>query len=521
MSIPRTSIAAPQKLPRLVATAALVAIALFATAGSATAAPSDLDPSFNGTGYTLTSVSPSSGANAVIVQPNSKLIAVGAGLDAYGNQNSFALARYNADGTLDSSFGSGGEVTTTFPSFTAGSGNAAVLQPDGKIIVAGMASSYSTGDVFALARYNSDGTLDASFGSGGLVATPLSTFTYGGAQAVALQGDGKIVVAGTVDQGGQVFGVARYNSDGSLDTTFGVDGLAIAPFYYWEQAAASGVAVQPDGKIVVAGTGAALVTLARFNSDGTLDSSFGSGGEAQPAYGYAYSIALQGDGKIVTAGRDLNGFLMVARSNTDGTPDNGFGNGGEATINLSPTAVYAAANAVQIQNNGKIVAAGSASGNSSYFAVARFNPDGTTDGTFGNGGAVLTSLPPAIGLFGGGLALQTDGRIVVAGRAVVETGDGQASQFAVARYQGGEETPAQLLAALGNAVVGVGPGTSLADKITQASTSLARNHIRDTCSTLTAFISQVNAGQKGKTISGAEAATLIADAKQIMTLLSC
>lgn len=501
----------------------LTAISLLAAAGGASAAPSDLDLSFNGTGYALTAIGDSSGATAVVVQPDSKLTAVGVGFDGYSNPISFALARYNADGTLDSSFGSGGEVTTTFPTFTAASGNAAVLQSDGKLIVAGMASSYSTGDVFALARYNSDGTLDAKFGSGGLVATPLSTFTQGGAQAVALQGDGKIVLTGTVmDQGGTAFGVARYNSDGSLDTTFGLDGLAIAPFYYWESATPSGLAVQPDGKIVVAGTAAAQVTLARFNSDGTLDASFGSGGEAQPSYGYVTAIALQANGKIVTSGRDLSGLLMVARTNTDGTPDTSFGSGGSTTINFSPTAVFGVATAVQLQRNGKIVAAGAASGNNTFFAIARFNPNGTPDTTFGNGGAILTTFPPTIGQEAYGLALQTDGRLVAAGRAEVSTeGGGYTHEFAVARYQGGEQTPAQLLSALGQAVVGVGPGTSLADKVAQASTYLSNNDIADTCSTLTAFIRQVNGAQRGMMISASEATTLITVANQIKTLLGC
>jgi uncharacterized delta-60 repeat protein len=402
----------------------------------AQAAPGDLDPSF-GSGGTMTIDFASSSvekAMALAVQADGKLVATGSAGDQYGNSNGFALARLTSIGGLDSSFGAGGEVTTDFPSFDSEAGNALVLQPDGKLVVAGSVLSYATGEVFALARYNPDGSLDSSFGSGGLVSTVLSTYTYGGAKAVALQPDGKLVVAGTVEEAGKVFGVARYNPDGSLDTTFGSGGLATALFYYWESADARGIAIQPDGKIVVGGTAGAQFVLARFNPDGTLDGTFGSGGIARLTYGYAYALALQPDGKIVEVGTDLTGFqFAVARANSDGSPDTSFAGGGAATTGFSPTAEYAAVEAVRVQANGKIVAAGTASGNNLFFALARFNPDGTLDSAFGTDGNVLTSFPSSIGQSAHALALQADGGIVAAGSANLPDG-GQV--FALARYLG-------------------------------------------------------------------------------------
>jgi len=199
---------------------------------------------------------------SVALQPDGKIVVAGyAGGD-------FALARYNSDGALDTSFGSGGKVTTDFGGSYHPDGFSVALQPDGKIVVAG----YAGGD-FALARYNSDGALDTSFGSGGKVTTD-----FGGSDAgysVALQPDGKIVVAGYA---GLDFALARYNSDGALDTSFGTGGKVTTDFSGGRDVGYS-VALQPDGKIVVAGYAGVDFALARYNSDGALDTSFGSGGK--------------------------------------------------------------------------------------------------------------------------------------------------------------------------------------------------------------------------------------------------
>ena len=242
---------------------------------------------------------------------------------------------------------------------------------------------------FALVRFNSDGTLDISFGTGGKVTTDfgLSTqgFSYAQANSIALQQDGKIVLAGTALLNSvRNFALVRYNSNGTLDTGFSTGGKVTTPFSTpnpsFDNASAESVAVQPDGKIVAAGLAAFDIALARYNSNGTLDTSFGTGGEVttsiSPSYDQAFSVAVQQDGKIVVAGRtvtlsDGNFHSALARYNSDGMLDTTFGTGG------SVTNIFAAANeavsSIAVQLDGKLVAAGGANftGNSD-FALARF-----------------------------------------------------------------------------------------------------------------------------------------------------
>jgi uncharacterized delta-60 repeat protein len=380
----------------------------------------------------------------MVIQPDGNIVAAGAVSQAGivdGEGLGFALARYTSAGTLDATFGGGGQVVTPFPGLSNVGAQAMIYQPDGKLVVAGQASD-SVGPEFALARYNADGSLDTAFGSGGrVIATfPGAYFNDNGASGLALQQDGKIVAVGNVGDGtgSNAFGVARFNPNGSLDTSFGSGGLAMAAgFFTLEDADARAVAIQANGKIVVAGTAASQFVLARFNPDGTLDSTFGSDGITRPAYGNANAVALQADGKIVEAGDDLSAQFQVARVNTDGSPDATFGSGGAATINFLPTAVFAGANAVQVQPNGKIVAAGGASGSQDYLALARFTATGHKDTSFGTKGGVLTAVPQTIGTVANALQLQTDGKLVVAG--VADTPDG-GKEFALARYLGDTAT---------------------------------------------------------------------------------
>jgi len=441
-------LASPSKRPgRVGFITACVLLAAALLAIPAQAAPSDLDPAFGGSGLVLTPFSSSnvtdpsrSIASAVAAQPDGALVAAGTFSDQFGNGGGFAVARYGSDGGLDSGFGTGGQVVTDFPGFNYVRGTALIVQPDGRLVVGGSALSYATGEVFALARYGSDGSLDSSFGSSGRVTTFFGTYSYGGLKAMALQDDGKLVATGTFQSpsGGNAIGVARYNADGSLDATFGSSGLTlVTTFYYWEAPDARAVVVQPDGKILVASPAAGQFTLIRLNPDGSLDGSFGSGGIARPRYGYPFALALQSDGKIIEAGMDGSGFrLVVARVNSDGTPDTSFGVNGSAEtdfLRFVPVAVYTAALAVRVQANGKIVAAGPASGNQQYFALARFNGDGTLDSGFGNGGRILTTFPATTGQVANALSLQADGRIVAAGYANLPNGN---LVFALARYLG-------------------------------------------------------------------------------------
>jgi uncharacterized delta-60 repeat protein len=310
-------------------------------------------------------------ASAVAIQANGKIIAAG-GTAPGGFCCQFALVRYNSDGSLDMSFGSGGKVTTFFGGIATASSVA--IQADGKIIAAGSKfDPFGTG--FALARYNSDGSLDTSFGSAGKVIT-----SFGGASdgvtGVATQVDGKVVATGGGGPGND-FLAARYNSDGSLDTSFGSGGKVTTDFGGFD--GANAVSIQADGKIVAAGVGGSRFALARYNADGSLDTSFGGGGKVTTQFfgeniESANGVAIQQNGKIVAAGRAFSQFdpsYALARYNIDGSLDTSFGTGGKVTTdfgNPSDVGVLCPSgrkdcsedNAadVAIQPDGKIVAVG-------------------------------------------------------------------------------------------------------------------------------------------------------------------
>ncbi|MFL6273632.1 MAG: hypothetical protein ACJ74G_00360 [Blastocatellia bacterium] len=423
----------------------LIVLALILTGTPLTsveAAAGDLDPTFGSGGKVTTDFGNDYDyASAIAIQSDGKPVAAGFSF-ASGTDNNFALARYNLNGTLDFSFGTGGKVTTDFFG-KSDVANDIAIQPDGKIVAAGGALNDTTGSDFALARYNSDGSLDTGFGSGGKVTT--NFFRAGDtATAIAIQPDGKIVVAGSAlnDTTGSDFALARYNNDGSLDTSFGSGGKVTTDFF-GDSDEARTIAIQSDGKLVAAGTigKSGTVTdfaLARYNLNGTLDVSFGTGGKVTTDFfgkndGLG-DIAIQPDGKIVAAGLALNetaGFhFALARYNSDGSLDTGFGSGGKVTtIFFGPGDL---ATTIAIQSDGKIVAAGYVFNSTSDFALARLNNDGSLDASFGSGGKVTTDF------FGSrdgvqAIAIQADGKIVAAGfTSVNNTG----SDFALARYRG-------------------------------------------------------------------------------------
>ncbi len=406
--------------PRLALAVLALALVAAALPGAAVAAAGALDPTFGIGGEVTTDFGGSDSAQAVAIQSDGKILA--AGLSGAGD---FALARYNADGSLDPSFGSGGKLTTDFGGFDAAS--ALAIQPDGRIIAAGRDGSGE----FAVARYNADGSLDSTFGSGGKLTTDFGGFDV--ALGVALQADGKIVAVGGGGSGSD-FALARYNADGSLDASFGSGGMVTTDFGGFE--AATAVAIQGDGKIVVTGStfsgGFQQFVLARYNGDGGPDTSFG-GGKVVTDFGlgsgFGGALAIQTDGKIVAAGRAGTDFV-VARYNGDGSPDASFGSGGIVSTDFGG-ALFDAAFGVALQSNGKIVAAGSTfngfSPPAADFAFARYNPDGSLDPSFGSG-KVTTDL----GGFdvAAGIALQADGKIIAAGQG------GSGSDFALARYLG-------------------------------------------------------------------------------------
>jgi uncharacterized delta-60 repeat protein len=333
-----------------------------------------------------------------------------------------------APGDLDLTFGSGGIVFTrdsTLGAFDYASGMA--IQADGKIVVVGEGSRGSFNWDFAVVRYNPDGSLDTSFGGSGIVITQL-TGDYDGASSVAIQADGKIVVAGSRydGAGGSSFAVVRYNPNGSLDTSFNGTGIVITSVGSSRDYAQS-VAIQADGKIVVAGgSGFNDFAIVRYNRDGSLDTTFnGTGRVITPVGGGASSVAIQADGKIVAAGGDA-----LVRYHTDGTLDTSFNGTGKV---ITPIA----SNSAAIQTDGKIVVAGGASSNNidGDFAVVRLNPNGSLDTTFNGTGKVITQATAGNDILTGA-AIQADGKIVVAGVSGSDFYD-----FVVVRYLGDPATP--------------------------------------------------------------------------------
>ena len=348
-------------------------------------------------------------------------------------------------GDLDLTFGTSGKVTSDFRTGVPDQVMGLALQPDGKIIAAGITGwqpffGYTTpgmnlADV-AISRYNSDGSLDASFGNGGRVTTDF--FGYRDmALAVKLQPDGKILIGGLASHPpfDDDFALARYNSNGSLDSNFGFGGKVTTDFS-GDHDGVNGLLLLPGGKIVAVGASwrAGLeddFALACYNSDGSLDMSFGAGGKVITDLGknvddLAISAVLA-DGKIVAVGSTNStlfdsgfsgpqvfgeGDFAVARYDLNGSLDVSFGTGGIAVTDIYGEDI---AVAVTAQPDGKIIAAGTKSSLSQDFALVRYNSNGSLDSTFGSGGKVATD-------FGGhdiafSLILQPNGKIVAAGIA--------------------------------------------------------------------------------------------------------
>jgi len=402
-----------------------------------------LDPTFGNGGTVITSVHPTNdAAYGVVAQPDGKIIV--AGYTTTGSNNDFALVRYNNDGSLDNSFGTAGVATTDLGT-DYDIIYAIALQSDGKIVAAGSVYSMTTFDGdFAVARYNVDGSLDTGFGNNGFVTTDFGTIGDA-ANALVIQPDGKILVTGLSYDGTQSdFVTARYNADGSLDNGFNGSGKLITDFASGSDVA-TGIAVQADGKIVLGGytmNGAhEEMGVARFFAGGSVDVAFGSAGRYHTTVGnadaFANAVAVQPDGKIILAGYASNtlgenDFAMV-RLTTSGALDNSFDTDGKVTTDFGT--VTDAANAMVLQPDGTIILAGKTSAVTyNQFALARYATDGSLDNAFGVNGKVKTNLSTSTN-YANAVALQADGKIVAAGTV----DDGTNTDFGVARYFSGLE----------------------------------------------------------------------------------
>jgi len=378
-------------------------------------------PSFRaGDGTVFTDVGSSDVAFSAALQPDGKVVF--AGYSSGGINLDFALVRYNADGSLDDSFGNGGMVTTDLERET-NEARSIKIQNDGKLIVGGYTYSSDTHD-FALVRYNTDGSLDTSFGTGGIVITDFGDSDW--LWSTAIQVDGKIVIGGyTESLDVDRFVLARYSIDGTLDQAFGNGGIVTTEV---DSGASYGysVAIQPDGKILLAGEAFRAnqydFALVRYNSNGSLDNGFGTNGKVLVDIGFqdkTGSMVVQPDGKIVVAGRDVSDFVIL-RFNIDGTLDSAFGNGGKVITDFGGMSDYAYS--VMLQSDGKIIAAGDSNSfglQQVSFVMARYTPNGSLDMNFGNDGKViLTGDTYGTGFSG---VLQPDGRIVFGGMTSIET----------------------------------------------------------------------------------------------------
>jgi uncharacterized delta-60 repeat protein len=403
-----------------------------------------LDNSFDGDGKVTTDLgSVQDYANSLALQSDGKLVVVGSTYNQNESANDIAVVRYNPDGSLDNSFDGDGKLITYVVRSRSEFHDLAV-QSDGKIIAAGYTWNFNTNSSeVTLARYNPDGSFDNSFDEDGKVIIP--NFSAFLSNILEIQLDGKIVVAGHTNNplNGPDFAVVRYNPDGSLDNSFGGDGLVTTDLGTTDEA--SSLTIQADGKIVLIGYSAHsegyYIAVVRYNPDGSLDNSFGGDGKvltSLPTYTEIYSLSIQNDGKILGAGYTSNPSVInsqnfaVVRYNPDGSLDNSFGGDGLVTTDIQGSEDLAFS-MIQ-QSDGKILLAGHSSnpfGLGYDFAVVRYNPDGSLDNSFGGDGKVLTDFG-TYNDFGTSLTLQNNGKILVTGM-VYNTTNGT-DDFAVVRY---------------------------------------------------------------------------------------
>jgi uncharacterized delta-60 repeat protein len=406
----------------------LIFAPLFMLAITRTLAQAGLpDSTFGINGKAITIIDTPSTKNqaySIAVQPDNKLVVAG----WVGNTSTanFALARYSSEGILDLTFGNNGIVKSAIIGNGTTYNNAVIILPSGKIVVAGNAQdmTHTSNYDFAVLQYNENGVPDSTFGTDGETLTSINDLDYG--TCVAAQSDGKIVVGGYSWNGtDDDFAIVRYYANGKVDRTFGKQGIVTTNILYRDYG--ESIAVQPDGKILLAGWAANTTNsliefaVARYNSDGSLDNTFGTNGIVTTAPGLynnlGEALELQPDGKILIAGKcDMGtGSLMytVVRFNTDGSMDNTFGGSGKAITQFGS---LGGANAITLQADGKIIISGN--------SLVRYNTDGSIDSTFDTTGITKSAFDSY------SIVVQRNGKIVVAG----STSFNSHNSFAMSRY---------------------------------------------------------------------------------------
>ena len=411
----------------------LLFIALTASVNHAQT-PGSLDAQFGAAGVAQVAFSNFfSECRGMALQQDGKIVLAGTLLS--GGNVSYAFSRLNTNGTPDNTFGTAGKASVPLNSGTASFSTVRTLS-NGKIIAAGTLNSQPV-----LVRINANGTADNTFGTNGVL-----TFTgdMTGILDLVVLSTGKMVGCGLADQGsGKIFAVFRRNADGTADNTFGTNGFAYANV--GNQPSLTRMAVQNDGKLVLTGTIYNTskmeydLILFRFTAAGVADNTFGTSGKVTTdlpttqAYEQGNALAIQLDNKIVVAARVTNPspvLYCIIRYSANGVLDNTFGTNGYTTVNFNSN--FDEPKAIAVQSDGKIVVAGATlNGTVREFAIARLTKTGALDNTFDGDGKVTTVIGTKA--FGEAIALQPDGKIVVAGYATV----GGLSQFAATRYNAG------------------------------------------------------------------------------------
>lgn len=400
-----------------------------------------LDLSFDTDGKVTTPMGFSNDyAHAVAIQADGKIIVAGQG------GPDFALARYNTNGSLDNTFDTDGKVFTDF----GGSGDAAyavAVQSDGKIVAAGYYGTFPNYD-FAVARYNTNGSLDNTFDGDGRAMISVGANPDQG-KALIIQPDGKIIVAGMTSNGTyNDIAIIRLNTNGSLDNTFDTDGRVITPIGTANDIARS-LALQSDGKILTTGYSFSSsstdydICVLRYNTNGSLDNTFDGDGirlidAVANSNDYGETVLVQTDGKIVIGAYSFTGNITMVRLNANGSNDATFATNGINTMAFG--AQYSNPYAAVLQSDGRILMGGysiTSGGPSVDFALVRYNSNGTIDNSFDTDGIVYTDIDSTD--FGTAIAIQSDGKIVLAGRSLV----GSNYDFSVVRYN--------------NVITGIGP----------------------------------------------------------------
>lgn len=406
-------------------------------------AAGELDVTFGGDGVVNVPTTTNEQAWSLAIQPDGRYVVAGNRTGLYDTR--MQILRIQPNGALDASFGAGGRVLTSLGDQSESSARAVAIQSDGKIVVAGYSYSPGTGYVIALTRHLANGALDAAFGGDGLVTTSIGSGASR-AYAMLLQPDGKIVVAGEayVD-GASNMTIARYLPSGVLDSSFDSDGHTTLAFPFYMTSRAHSVALQEDGSIVVAGVATAGSTSSRFAvarllSNGRLDTSFSGDGfasaEINSGTHQANGVLVQSDGRIVAAGiwneSSSQSHFALVRYNADGSYDTTFHNDGLATTSFAATKVGAVA--IAQDSVGRLIVGGHAgsSHTQSMFALARYLPSGNLDRSFHGDGKLTTIVGPYFNTITG-IQLQSDGRIVAAGSQNYYAGGG--AGVALARYR--------------------------------------------------------------------------------------